>query len=76
MSRRAHDLLARRARLVGEDGAGPHDLVRMARQGRIYAEFADSQWYAEPKRLEKLGYLELAARAGPHARAHELHAHR
>lgn len=43
--------------LVGEDGAGPHDLVRMARQGRIYADFADSQWYAEPKRLEKLGYL-------------------
>jgi DNA-binding PadR family transcriptional regulator len=43
--------------LVGEDGAGPHDLVGMARQGRIYADFADSQWYAEPKRLEKLGYL-------------------
>jgi DNA-binding PadR family transcriptional regulator len=43
--------------LVGDDGAGPHDLVRMARQGRIYADFADSQWYAEPKRLEKLGYL-------------------
>jgi DNA-binding PadR family transcriptional regulator len=43
--------------LVGNDGAGPHDLVRMARQGRVYADFADSQWYAEPKRLEKLGYL-------------------
>jgi DNA-binding PadR family transcriptional regulator len=43
--------------LVGADGAGPHDLVRMARQGRVYADFADSQWYAEPKRLEKLGYL-------------------
>jgi DNA-binding PadR family transcriptional regulator len=43
--------------LVGRDGAGPHDLVRMARQGRIYAGFADSQWYAEPKRLERLGYL-------------------
>jgi DNA-binding PadR family transcriptional regulator len=43
--------------LVGRDGAGPHDLVRMARQGRIYADFADSQWYAEPKRLERLGYL-------------------
>jgi DNA-binding PadR family transcriptional regulator len=43
--------------LVGRDGAGAHDLVRMARQGRIYADFADSQWYAEPKRLEKLGYL-------------------
>jgi DNA-binding PadR family transcriptional regulator len=43
--------------LVGEDGAGPHDLVRMARQGPIYSDFAESQWYAEPKRLEKLGYL-------------------
>ena len=43
--------------LVGPGGAGPHDLVRMARQGRIYADFAQSQWYAEPKRLEKLGYL-------------------
>jgi DNA-binding PadR family transcriptional regulator len=43
--------------LVGRHGAGAHDLVRMARQGRIYADFADSQWYAEPKRLERLGYL-------------------
>jgi DNA-binding PadR family transcriptional regulator len=43
--------------LVGDGGAGPHDLVQMARQGRIYADFADSQWYAEPKRLERLGYL-------------------
>ena len=43
--------------LVGQGGAGPHDLVRMARQGRIYADFAESQWYAEPKRLERLGYL-------------------
>jgi DNA-binding PadR family transcriptional regulator len=43
--------------LVGRDGAGPHDLVRMARQGRIYVAAADSQYYAEPKRLERLGYL-------------------
>jgi PadR family transcriptional regulator AphA len=43
--------------LVGQDGAGPHDLVRMARSGRIYWDAADSQWYAEPKRLEVLGYL-------------------
>ena len=43
--------------LVGEGGAGPHDLVRMMRQGRIYWSSAESQWYAEPKRLEKLGYL-------------------
>jgi PadR family transcriptional regulator, regulatory protein AphA len=43
--------------LVGDGGAGPHDLVRMARSGRIYWDAAESQWYAEPKRLERLGYL-------------------
>ena len=43
--------------LVGRGGAGPHDLVRMARAGRIYAAAADSQYYAEPKRLERHGYL-------------------
>jgi DNA-binding PadR family transcriptional regulator len=49
--------------LVGQGGAGPHDLVRMARSGRIYWDAAESQWYAEPKRLEALGYL--AARREP-----------
>ncbi len=43
--------------LIGRGGAGPHDLVRMARQGRVYAGAADSQYYAEPKRLKRLGYL-------------------
>ncbi len=43
--------------LVGKGGAGPHDLVRMARQGRVYWDAAGSQWYSEPKRLERLGYL-------------------
>jgi PadR family transcriptional regulator AphA len=43
--------------LVGRGGAGPHDLVRMARSGRVYWDAAESQWYAEPKRLETLGYL-------------------
>ena|SRR5215207_489939 len=50
--------------LVGQEGAGPHDLVRMARQGPLYAEFADSQWYAEPKRLARLGYLEAQRQPG------------
>jgi DNA-binding PadR family transcriptional regulator len=50
--------------LVGRNGAGPHDLVRMARQGRVYWSAADSQWYAEPKRLEKLGYLRAEKRPG------------
>lgn len=50
--------------LVGRYGAGPHDLVRMARQGRVYWTAADSQWYAEPKRLAKLGYLGAEKRPG------------
>lgn len=50
--------------LVGHEGAGPHDLVRMARQGRIYGEFADSQWYSEPKRLASLGYLDSRKESG------------
>jgi DNA-binding PadR family transcriptional regulator len=50
--------------LVGRNGAGPHDLVRMARQGRVYWTAADSQWYAEPKRLQKLGYLDAEKRPG------------
>ncbi|MEA2324887.1 MAG: hypothetical protein QOF29_370 [bacterium] len=43
--------------LVGEGGAGPHDLVQMMRRGRVYWAASASQWYAEPKRLERLGYL-------------------
>ena len=50
--------------LVGEGGAGPHDLVRMARQGRVYWDAADSQYYAEPKRLARLGYLEARKEPG------------
>ena len=44
--------------LVGRGGAGPHDLTRMMRrQGGLYWTSAESQWYAEPKRLERLGFL-------------------
>jgi DNA-binding PadR family transcriptional regulator len=50
--------------LVGRDGAGPHDLVRMARQGRVSWSAAESQYYAEPKRLEKLGHLRAEKRPG------------
>jgi DNA-binding PadR family transcriptional regulator len=35
----------------------------MARHGRVYWDAAESQWYAEPKRLGALGYL--AARKEP-----------
>jgi PadR family transcriptional regulator AphA len=50
--------------LVGRGGAGPHDLVRMAHRGRIYAYDAPSQYYAEPKRLERLGYLSARKKPG------------
>src|SRR5882724_5024535 len=43
--------------LVGHDGAGAHDLLRMAKQGRMLAWAGESQYYTEPKRLAKLGYL-------------------
>jgi DNA-binding PadR family transcriptional regulator len=49
--------------LVGRDGAGPHDLLLMAKQGRMLAWAGESQYYTEPKRLAKLGYL--AARKEP-----------
>jgi DNA-binding PadR family transcriptional regulator len=44
--------------LVGRGGAGPHDLRRMARQGRVLDWAGESQYYTEPKRLTRLGYLE------------------
>jgi DNA-binding PadR family transcriptional regulator len=57
--------------LVGRGGAGPHDLVRMARQGRIYSSWAESQYYSEPKRLEELGYLSSRKEPGQtHERTH------
>jgi DNA-binding PadR family transcriptional regulator len=50
--------------LVGRDGAGPHDLRRMADIGRVYWDAAPSQWYAEPKRLAAAGYLEARKTPG------------
>jgi PadR family transcriptional regulator AphA len=57
--------------LVGRNGAGPHDLRRMAEQGRVYWDAAPSQWYAEPKRLARHGYLEAHKTPGrTHERTH------
>ena len=57
--------------LVGEGGAGPHDLVRMMRDGRIYWTAPESQYYAEPKRLATAGYLTAATQPGrTHSRTH------
>jgi DNA-binding PadR family transcriptional regulator len=50
--------------LVGRSGAGAHDLVRMMRQGRVFWTAAESQWYAEPKRLAEAGYLEARREPG------------
>jgi DNA-binding PadR family transcriptional regulator len=50
--------------LVGRDGAGPHDLLLMARQGRMLAWAGESQYYTEPKRLAKLGYLSARKEPG------------
>jgi DNA-binding PadR family transcriptional regulator len=49
--------------LVGREGAGPHDLLRMAKEGRMLAWAGESQYYTEPKRLAERGYL--AARKEP-----------
>ena len=57
--------------LVGEGGAGAHDLVRMMRRGRVYWTAPESQYYAEPKRLAEQGYLTASERPGrTHARTH------
>ena len=50
--------------LVGPRGAGPHDLLRMAQRGRILDWAGESQYYVEPKRLAKLGYLEARKEPG------------
>jgi DNA-binding PadR family transcriptional regulator len=43
--------------LVGRDGAGPHDLLLLAKRWRFLNWAGDSQYYTEPKRLAELGYL-------------------
>ena len=50
--------------LVGSTGAGPHDLRRMVRRGRMLDWAGESQYYVEPKRLARLGYLEARKEAG------------
>ena len=50
--------------LVGRTGAGAHDLLRMARRGRVLDWAGESQYYVEPKRLASLGYLEARKEPG------------
>ncbi len=51
--------------LIGDGGASPQDLVDMHRRGaRIYYAVSASRLYAEPKRLEQLGYVRSEKRPG------------
>jgi DNA-binding PadR family transcriptional regulator len=50
--------------LVGREGAGPHDLLRLAKRGRFFNWAGESQYYTEPKRLAKLGYLSARKQPG------------
>jgi PadR family transcriptional regulator, regulatory protein AphA len=50
--------------LVGRGGAGPHDIVRMMREGAIFWTTSESHFYAEPKRLAKLGFLRARTEPG------------
>jgi PadR family transcriptional regulator, regulatory protein AphA len=50
--------------LVGREGAAPHDLLRMARRGRMLDWAGESLYYVEPKRLARLGYLETHKEPG------------
>jgi DNA-binding PadR family transcriptional regulator len=50
--------------LVGREGAGAHDLLRMAQRGRILDWAGQSQYYVEPKRLARLRYLEAHREPG------------
>lgn len=50
--------------LVGRGGASAHDLRQMARHGRILDWAGESQYYTEPKRLARLGYLNARREPG------------
>ena len=50
--------------LVGRQGAGPHDLLLLAKRGRFFNWAGESQYYTEPKRLAELGYLSARKEPG------------
>src|SRR5215211_1390734 len=50
--------------LVGRGGAGAHDLLQLARRSRILDWAGESQYYVEPKRLARLGYLDAHKEPG------------
>lgn len=50
--------------LVGKGGAGPHEIRQMVERGRLLAWAGESQYYSEPKRLARLGYLDARKEPG------------
>jgi DNA-binding PadR family transcriptional regulator len=50
--------------LVGRGGASAHDIVQMMREGSVFWTTSESHFYAEPKRLAKLGYLSARKEPG------------
>lgn len=50
--------------LVGENGAGPHDIALAMQRGRVYWTAAPSQYYAEAKRLNAHGLLDAEKTPG------------
>ena len=50
--------------LVGDGGAGAHDLVASMRHGRPYWTDSPRSFYTEPKRLASLGYLSARREPG------------
>lgn len=50
--------------LVGEGGAGAHDLLASMRHGRPYWTDSPRHYYGEPKRLAELGYLDTRKEPG------------
>jgi DNA-binding PadR family transcriptional regulator len=50
--------------LVGRGGASAHDLRKLARRGRMLDWAGESQYYTEPKRLARLGYLATHSEPG------------
>lgn len=50
--------------LIGEGGAGAHDLVASMRRGRAYWSASPRHFYSEPKRLAGLGYLDTRTEPG------------
>jgi DNA-binding PadR family transcriptional regulator len=57
--------------LVGRGGAGPHEIVQMMRAAPMFWTTSESHYYAEPKRLERAGYLAAQSEPGrTRARTH------